>query len=178
MMFSDEDKDTLWMGNIVHSFAVVVLADAKDLVSSEKRVGILFVLQNGTSKVIKLLRATATDLLSEIQRYIELTPEVTALFSGYCEATQRGISNDMANAMLESHPITVCKRSKPSDDLLRNSELATSNKYVKLIHANAYPDVYKIDCTYVDDTSDRFSFAASVVPLFQDSLQHALSQIN
>ncbi len=178
MMLSDEDKDTLWMGHFVKSFAVVVLADAKDMVSSEKRVGILFILQNGTSKVIKLLRATATELLSEIQRYIEFTPEVTALFSGYCEALERGTSDGVANAMLESHPIAVCIRSKPSDDLLRNSEIATSDKYVKFIHANAYSDVYKIDCTYADNTSDRFSFASSIVPLFQDSLQHALAQIN
>ena len=87
-------------------------------------------------------------------------------------------SDGVANAMLESHPIAICIKNKPSDNHLRNSELATSSKYVKFIHANAYPDVYKIDCTYADNTSDRFSFAASVIPLFQDSLQHALLQIN
>lgn len=169
----NEDDDTLNFGSMVESFGAVGLYDASKTASTSKNsCGIFFVLQKGETNVIKLNKELLTEFIESIKKYMKDSPGVKQMYDEY---TNLCYNNRQNIHTIPEHPISICIAKKPTEV---PKEVHTSDRYVTFIHNNAYPDVFKIDVSFVNgDETERFTFPASIIPMFLDSLENVASVI-
>jgi hypothetical protein len=171
---NNDDIDTLNFGKVVISFGAIGLYDKKNPDSgSEKTCGIFFLLDNKEISIVKLRKKTLIELINEIKEYMKKFPDVVEMFERYTDFCYR--HNQDINAMPE-HPVATCIANKPEIPI---REMEVSDRYVKFIHNNAFPDIFKMDISFVNgDDTERFTLISSIIPMFLSVLEQVEEVIN
>lgn len=165
-------QDDLYMGEMVLSFDVCILFnESQPMRPSERTCGIYIVSIGGKASVIKLSKKILTELVTNLRSYLK-TSDAEKFYSDYWGHIEL-LNNNIAS--LPDHPLTVFQKNKPK---IPEEAMRIPGNYVSFIHVNEYQDLYRIDCTLREPETKRFSFAASVIPIFSGYLEDVLSQIN
>ena len=168
-MRQKEDADELFLGDVVVSFNVYVLQDKEEMEGSEKTYGINMVLSENRYKVIKMFKKMYVEFVEDVQKYLNSYPDGRIMLQEY---DQLVIENGGNANIIPEHPVAKYVKYLPKSI---PPEMSEKGSYVKFIFTTGNPDAYKIDCTFLNNETRRFTIPSSVVPLLFIRLSNVLS---
>jgi len=171
-MNTDQDTDFSYMGDIAVSFNGCHLFSNNLSAEEEPSAVIAFTLSDKSVRFIKMTLKMASTLVAELSssciqlgiqdqrdELIELT-----LKSGL------DLNFEINNNV---HPIFKYIKHKPAMNMLSSSVYSsTPDQYAKFIHINAYTEFFKLDITFLNERTDRYTLPSSLIPLLIELLQN------
>lgn len=171
----NEEEDHLYMGDVVVSFRTVIFNPASIKDEHGLSLGCVFLLSSGNCPVIKFGLVGFNELRDEVEMCIRRFPEIDQRAEFYQALSQLG-SAPLGIGNIFNHPIAKYLSNIPNPPRSANETLA--NQYVKVVHLNAYPDVFKFDFTFVTEHTARYTIPSSLIPYLAESFDSASSRLS
>lgn len=176
MSETELSADDLFLGDTVVSFVEAILTPMPNSISDQITAGIVLLLTDGQTAVIKFTLDTLRRFIPELSGALQKFPDVDQRDA--LEALmERHDSGEKVFESIQSHPISIYIARRPTA-FPESAKTALNSQYVKFVHINAYPDVFKFDFTFADKSTRRISMASCVAVYFKERLEKLYDAIS
>ncbi len=171
-MTSHNDMDALYLGNIISSFNGSYLFPVPNEISNQPSVIIAFALQDNSLSIIKMTLKMVSTFLNELTQACEKFN----IKNHRDDFIKSMILNNFDCTIIDNDDnFRIIDYLKNRPDMRKMPEsifVAESHQYAKFIHLNAYKEAFKLDITFHNETTTRYTLPSSLVVLFIELLQH------